>query len=264
MTKGTWPVYTGKSFNLWEPDTGEYYRLTKIQKVTKHLQDKRVRAHKKSNSIFSEFDSNHLNDSSTLHCYRPRIAARQVTRATDSRTIISALLPPEVVAQHGARVLLWPDGTSPHERKEAFLLGLLSSMIVDWYARRVVDLNLDSHIFDNFPIPIAHFDDSYLDPKDGDPAALRVVEISGRLAAVDKRFKQWAGAVGVEVGSANDPDEKEALIHELDACVAHLYGLDEEDLACLYETFHTKPSDHADRHAVVLKYFRKQPWLKSS
>ena len=46
------------------------------------------------------------------------------------------------------------------------------------------------------------------------------------------------------------------LICELDACVAHLYGLDESDLAVIYETFH-KGADYSERHAAVLDHFRR-------
>ena len=253
-----WPVYKGESFNIWQNDTGKYFAHTNTLKVTTHLQRKRVKAQNNSNSPFSDFDSSILADKSSLHCYSPRIAFRRTTHATNKRTIITALIPPEVVAQDSAAVLLWPDGTSPVARSEAFLLGLLSSMILDWYARRVTELNFGFHLFNNLPIPEVD-----IDPSTGDPTALRVIEISGRLAAIDKRFKEWADEVGVPVGSANDPETKEALIHELDACVAHLYGLDEEDLACLYETFHNL-GDYDDRHAAVLELFRNQPWLKSS
>ncbi len=78
------------------------------------------------------------------------------------------------------------------------------------------------------------------------------------MAAVDQRFAEWAAEVGVPVGSANDPEIKQDLIHELDACVAHLYGLDEDDLAVIYETFdHKDPNRYAERHAAVLEHFRR-------
>ncbi|MYF26563.1 MAG: hypothetical protein F4211_04500 [Acidimicrobiia bacterium] len=100
----------------------------------------------------------------------------------------------------------------------------------------------------NFPIPDA-------DPNT-DPIAARVVEISGRLAAVNDRFAEWAAEVGVPVGSANEEPVKSDLIHELDACVAHLYGLDESDLEIIYTTFHER-TDYSERHAAVLEHFRR-------
>ena len=121
-------------------------------------------------------------------------------------------------------------------------------MILDWYARRVVVLHLTFHVLNNFPVPDVDLDN--------EPVAQRVVEIAGRLAAVDNRFTEWAKAVGVPVGSITDEDTKQDLICELDACVAYLYGLDESDLAVVYETFHEK-TDYSERHRAVLKYFRR-------
>ena len=120
-------------------------------------------------------------------------------------------------------------------------------MILDWYARRIVERNVTFHVLNNFPIPDAAVDD--------DPMAARVVEITGRLAAVDERFAEWAAAVGVQVGSVRDETTKQELICELDACIAHLYGLDESDLAVVYETFHDG-ADYSERHAAVLGHFR--------
>ena len=71
-------------------------------------------------------------------------------------------------------------------------------------------------LFNNFPIP-PHFDD--------DPVAGEVVDIAGRLAAVDDRYADWAAKIGVDVGTVKTLKAKEDLIYRLDACVAHLYGL---------------------------------------
>lgn len=120
-------------------------------------------------------------------------------------------------------------------------------MVLDWYARCVVELSLNFHIMNNFPIS---------DPGEGHPVRDRVVEIAGRLAAVDERFAGWAAEVGVPVGSANDEATKQDLICELDACVAQLYGLDEDDLAVVYETF-SETVDYSERHAAVLAHFRR-------
>jgi len=64
-----------------------------------------------------------------------------------------------------------------------------------------------------------------------------VAQLSDRLAAVDDRYAEWAAAVGVEYGRLPD-DQKFDMICELDAVVAHLYGLDEKHLRHIFETFH--------------------------
>jgi len=240
-----WLVYKGASFDIWQPDTGTYYASVNAAEISDHLQEKRQRAHGHAKSPFSEFDEGWISDPSTLPCRHPRIAFRDVTNRTNTRTVITALVPGDIVLTNKAPYLLHPSGTTGDA---AFVLGILSSMILDWYARCVVELSLNFHILNNFPIPDADID--------SDPVGARVVEIAGRLAAVDERYAEWAAEVGVPVGSVRDEATKQDLVCELDACVAHLYGLDESDLAVVYETFH-EGKDYSDHHAAVLEHFRR-------
>ncbi len=239
-----WPVYKGTSFNLWEPDSGIYYDSADGEALIAHLQEKRLSQRRTRSSAFAELPEPVTDDSQTLPCRSPRIAFRNVTRSTDSRTLVVALVPGERVIVHHAPYLLCTAGTA---FDEAYLLGVLCSMPCDWQARRTVELNLTFEQFNQLSIP---------DPGEGHAVRDRVVEIAGRLAAVDERFAEWAAEVGVPVGSANDEAVKQDLICELDACVAFLYGLDEDDLAVVYETF-SETVDYSDRHDAVLTHFRR-------
>jgi hypothetical protein len=237
-----WPVYKGASFNLWNPDTGTYYAWVRPDHIAEVLQDKRVRASRNSRSAFSEMPQEWVNEPSTLPCLAPRIAFRDVARATDTRTVIACLVPEHVVITNQAPYLLWLEGD---ERDQAFLLGVLCSIPLDWYARRIVENHLNFHIFNSFPVPR---------PERHDPLRRRVEEIAGRLAAVDDRYEHWAQAVGVSAGGV-DADEGARLIAELDAVVAHLYGLDESDVIHIFETFH-EGWDYRSRLDAVLAHYR--------
>jgi hypothetical protein len=79
------------------------------------------------------------------------------------------------------------------------------------------------------------------------------VELSGRLAAVDDRYADWADEVGVEYGPLDD-EEKQDKIYELDAVVAHLYGLSREHVEVIFETFHDG-WDYQERLDRVLDYY---------
>ena len=246
-----WLVYSGAGFNIWEPDTGKYFGSVDADEITEYLQVKRLRQHNTKSSAFSHLSQTIIRDDSSLPCRRPRIAFRDIARPDDTRTVLTALVPREVVLTNKAPYLLFVEGSA---RDEAYLLGVLSSMILDWYARRLVDKSLNFYLLNNFPIP-EHYDD--------DPVAQRVVQIAGRLAAVDDRYAEWAAEIGVEVGSVIDDETKQDLICELDACVAHLYGLNEDDLAVVYETFHTG-ADYSAHHARVLEHFRNPPTMDAA
>jgi hypothetical protein len=224
---GYWPVYKGESFDLWQPDRGPdtYYAWADPEKVCKHLFEKRLRAARGRHSPFAEFDRQWIQDRRTLPCYHARIAFRDVARATDSRTVRVALIPPRVFVTNKAPFLLWVRGDQPDQ---AYLLGILSSVVLDWYARRFVETALNFHVFNPLAIPRPHR---------GNRLWQRVVQLAGRLAAIDQRLADWAKAVGVECGPL-DGSTWIDMICELDAVVAHLYGLEEKHLRHIFETFH--------------------------
>ena len=243
---GYWPVYKGASFDLWNPDKGAPYAWAKPTPVLDWLQRKRLRAaQSRRDSAHQEFPIEHLQDRSTLAAYTPRIAFRDITNRTNQRTIIACLLPPKVFVVHNAPYFLWPRGD---EKDQAFLLGVLCSIPLDWYARRFVETHVTYFVINPFPVPR---------PGRDDPLWQRTVEIAGRLACPDGRFAEWAEAVGVDCGPLAE-DEKQHLIHELDAVVAHCYGLNERQLVHVFETFH-EGWDYRDRLNGVLKHFRNTP-----
>jgi hypothetical protein len=123
-------------------------------------------------------------------------------------------------------------------------LGVLSSVALDWYARRFVEVSMNFHIFDTLPVPR---------PSRDNPLWQRTVELAGWLACPDERFADWATSVGVDYGSL-DANIQEDMIAELDAVVAHLYGLNEAQLRHIFETFHVG-WDYSARLAAVLKHY---------
>ncbi|MDE2636018.1 MAG: hypothetical protein OXI30_06600 [Chloroflexota bacterium] len=148
--EGWWPVYAGRSFDIWLPDTGNYYAWAKPGKILERVQSKRLRGNRNRRSAFSEFTKQWVADDTTYPAFRPRITFRDIARATDPRTAIASLIPPNVVVQNTAPVVLWPRGDA---KDESYLLGLLCSIPLDWYARRFVELHMNFHIVNSLPIP---------------------------------------------------------------------------------------------------------------
>ena len=240
-------MYKGTSFNLWDPDVGVYYDSVDAEAITAHLQQKRLSQSASKSSGFSELPEEDLEDPATLPCRGARIAFRDVARATDTRTIVAALIPPDRVIVHQAPYLLRTAGSI---RDEAYVLGVLSSMPCDWQARRTVELHMTFEQLNQLAIP---------DPGEGDPVRDRVIELAARLGARDERFEDWAAEVGVPVAStASDSAAGGGVeaVCELDACVAYLYGLDSDDIAVVYDTF-GKPGQWDERRDAVLAYYRQ-------
>jgi hypothetical protein len=66
--------------------------------------------------------------------------------------------------------------------------------------------------------------------------------------------------VGVECGPL-ESEEKDDKIHELDAVVAHLYGLTEAHVHHIFETFHEGWDYHQRLEATLRHYERWQTRL---
>lgn len=235
---GRVPVLAGASFNLWNPDFGAPYAYTAPGAIRAALGKKFERGLTTQRSAFYRVD--HYRG--MLPMDKPRIAFRDITRATDTRTVIPCLLPPGVVAVHNAPTLVVRAGGPC---AEAFTIGVMSSVPFDWASRRWVELHLTFEALGS--LPMARYET-------GNACSDRVVEIAGRLAAVDERYAEWAAEVGVAVGTANEEPVKSDLIAELDALVSLLYGLSEEQVEHVFATFH-RGWDYQPRLNAVLKHY---------
>jgi len=244
--RGALPIFKGESFDIWEPDMGSnsYYAWGVPEVVDERLQRKRLRGLMLEKSAYFELQHDPaIQRIETLPRRFPRIAFRNVTRSTDTRTVRAALIPPNVYITNAAPTFIRVRGD---EKDEAFLLGVLCSIPLDWYARRFVEINLNFFILEGFPIPR---------PSRDNPLWQRTVQLTGRLACPEERFAQWAETVGAECGPIREED-KEQMIFELDAVVAHLYGLNEAQLTHIFETFH-EGWDYQARLDGVLRHYRR-------
>ncbi len=256
----TLAVWNGGSFNLWAPGSGPPYAWANPGDVEQFLQAKRERQITLASSAFYGLGDDWAADVSTLPMRSPRIAFRDVCRATDSRTMICSLVPPDIALVHKAPYLLRLAGTCSDE---AYLLGILSSIPFDWLARRFVEISMTFELLNSFPVP-------RVDPEtgrvvDGKGVVVasgrdlrrvrdRVVEVSGRLGAIDKRYAIWAKEVGVRVASVKTDAEKADLIAELDALVSLLYGLSRDQVGQVFASFHRGWDYQARLDAVLAHY----------
>jgi len=241
-----WPIFKGASFSppdkvCWINNTGVRYAWGDPDTLVPFLDDRRESKGQHWASAFNEMSEEWLSNRETLPCLNPRVAFRDIARSTDQRTIRAALVPPKVFLTNTAPYFLWPRGD---EKDEAYLLGVLASIPLDWYARRFIETHANYHILNSFPIPRPGRDSELRE---------RVVQISGRLAAKDGRYADWANAVNVSYGPLDEEDELEK-IYELDALVAHLYGLTRKQIEVIFDTFHDG-WDYEERLERVLDYY---------
>jgi hypothetical protein len=75
------------------------------------------------------------------------------------------------------------------------------------------------------------------DPSKHPELAERISTLAARLAAADERFEAWATPLGVRCAEVAG-NERFGCLCELDALVAHLYGLSVPDVEHIFATFH--------------------------
>lgn len=235
------PVLKGASFDLWAPSSGRAHGSASAEVVGLRAGEKLRRQARTPSSAFFGVDAEALISSGRMLYQRPRIAFRDITNQTNQRTVIAALVPPAVLTNKAPYLF----NRMRNSRAEAFLLGVLASIPLDWYARRFVELSLNFFILKAFPIPELKLESLLTD---------RVITIAGRLAAIDARYAEWAAEVGVEVGTANDEPTKSKLVAELDALVSLLYGLTSQQVEHVFATFH-RGWEHSARLERVLAYY---------
>ncbi|WP_275003083.1 Eco57I restriction-modification methylase domain-containing protein [Promicromonospora iranensis] len=238
--RGRIPVVTGASFKIWNPTAGLPKAYGRPDVLRPYLTEKLTRSARLKRSAYNGLKF----ERGTLPLDGARIAFRDITRATDSRTVIACLLPPGTGAMEKAPVIVQRKGGAT---ETAALLGVMCSIPFDWYMRRWVELKLSFELLSPSPIPSIDVASNW---------GRRLVNVSGRLAASDERFTEWAASVGVQVGSVKTEIEKSDLVAEADALVSLMYGLTEDQIEHVFATFHRGWAYEA-RLDAVLKHYRQ-------
>jgi len=169
---------------------------------------------------------------------------RDITNATNERTVIASVLPRAGV---GNKIPLLLFSTSVAERQRAALVANFAALCFDYAARQKVGgTTLNFFIAKQLPVLPP---ESYTD---ADLAFIvpRVLELT--YTAHD--LKPWAEALG-HAGPpfAFDPDRRAVLRAELDAYYARLYGLTREDLCYILDPASVMGADYPSETFRVLK-----------
>jgi hypothetical protein len=159
-----------------------------------------------------------------------RLGFRDIARNTDTRTMISAILPPtfhgnklptvRVFDERGERLI---DGAT-----QLFLCAVWNSFVMDWMLRQKVTTTINFFYLHQLPIPRLTASDSTFAP---------IVSRAARLTCVSPEFDALAKEVGMKRHRPLDAAERARLRAELDGLVAHLYGLTEEEFVHILAAF---------------------------
>ncbi len=271
-SKGDYPVYGGGNIYQFSYDPSfvdisphEFWSVNEDvdpeRSAKQRIREKNVRKLKRA--LYNEFDGtgsqvsfvNGLlderrgkelsEDDVLLDCTEYRIVFRDVTKFTNERTMIAAVIPDGIVC-HNKLHTIRPYTIEPSEEdltnfplhsvykriftdQELFVaLGLINSIPFDYLMRTKIDTSIVMYKFKESQVPRL---------TEGDEWFEYIWQRAARLNCYGDAFAEMRDRLG-GIDPATDPDERERVQAELDAAAFHAYGLAREQTKFVLDDFH--------------------------
>jgi hypothetical protein len=169
-----------------------------------------------------------------------RVAIRKIASNTNERTLIVAMIPPSSIAGNSLSVHFpfCHDARRFNELRYTYfellvITALLNSFVVDHLLRGRMTTNLNSFYLYQLPVP-------RLTDKDAAfrPLVERAARLVGTSAAYDELMKEVFGKRATHATHGlTDPAARQTARAEIDALVAQLYDLTEDEFTHILSTF---------------------------
>ncbi|EMA55219.1 Eco57I restriction-modification methylase domain-containing protein [Halococcus thailandensis] len=184
-------------------------------------------------------------DDILLDCDSYRIGYRDIARASDERTMIATILPPDVVCLHTLQTLR-PNEIVPHrdnleqsplhdayqpaftDRELFVTVGFLNSIAFDFLMRTKVDSHIVLYKMEESQIPRLTKGDDWFE---------YIWQRAARLNCYGEAFAEMRERLG-GIDPATEQSERERLRAEIDAAAFHAYGLGREETQFILDDFH--------------------------
>jgi hypothetical protein len=181
-------------------------------------------------NFWVDVDRAGLSDAARLQLDTFRVVHRRIAGATNERTLLAAIIPPGTAAEVNATVALIEK--SDNQRPELFVCSILNSFVSDYVIRYKVSTTLNMFYMYQLPVPRLTTGNPYFDA---------IVPRAARLTCTTPAFADlWQQVMGepwTPDAGARDPAERQRLRDEIDALVAHLYGLSRDEFAHILGAF---------------------------
>ena len=233
--EGRIPVWKGSSFDQFDPHGRDLAGHANPKDTFRFLEAKRA----KSRTFQRIFPRDVIRNAETLPILSPRSVFRHVANRTNSRTVVACLVPPLIPLTDAVHCIAYYNWDA---LSQASALSVINSLSFDWLSRRYVEVNVNYFIFNSLTFP----------PPDNTPWE-RIGALAARLSCVDERFADFAAESGVECGPLAG-GQRSDMRAEIDALVAHAYGLTEDELRFIFTDFTENAVSTAYRNQVLEKF----------
>ncbi len=163
-----------------------------------------------------------------------RLGFRDIARNTDTRTLISTIIPPTFHGNKIPTVKTYERGSCLIGLQEQLVLcALLNSFVIDWVIRQKVTTTLNYFYMNQLPIPRLTATDTAFRP-----LIERAARLIGTAADFDALLAEVFGASAThQTHGITDPQERLTLRAQIDALVARLYDLTVPEFQHILTTF---------------------------
>jgi hypothetical protein len=153
-----------------------------------------------------------------------RVVIRSIAGSDDPRRLITTVLPPRYAIMDSLNYL---EPKAMSEETKVFVTACLNSFLLEWRARQLAaNNNISGFVIRQLPVPRLVRGNSEFDA---------IVERATSLLLADVDLKvPLKGLAGKPV---RDKESREELRREIDALIAHMYGLDENEFQFVLDTF---------------------------
>ena len=164
------------------------------------------------------------------------MAYRLIASSTNYRTFISTVIPPGYVCGNSLAIVRLPS-----LKQLCYLVGVMNSVVVDYFLRQKVSANVNMFYFLQTPVP------RLSSGKEFDFVVKKVAQ----LVCTTGEFSELKKEIGIEHALTNENDRALARA-QLDAAVAKIYGLTKDELAFVLQHF---PNVEQKQKELVLEQY---------
>jgi hypothetical protein len=222
---------------MWDPASGVFNNANRDSYLNA-VTDEALNFCTREGSAYSMLTPDQIRRSGhpILH---PRIVFRDVVHETNQRKVWVSLAPRDVLLTNKAPYLIFRDTPL---KAQAFLLGALSSGIVDWFGHSRIGLALNFFIFYTIPVPIWTPDNRLMN---------RMAELAAGLSlASPGDFGEWVSLATPISGQ----EDRTAAHAEIDGIATLLYGLNDDEVQLVFGGSNQTRS----KYEIVMKY--REQW----
>ena len=236
------PLYEGKMIHMFTHKLAQPTRWLDQKQIEERLKEKALK------KIPNLIKKKNPNISPKIHSQEYRLVWRIQSNSTDTRSLISTILPPNVYLGNSLGYFI------PHifeqtkyvklisNRESLFLCGLMNSFMQDFIMRHKISRNINNfHILEQ---PTPKFDQNNIIHQ-------KIIKNSSMLICTTDEYANLREEIGI-TEYVTDPEKRLVLEAQINAAAAKIYDLTKEEFEYILESF---PSADKNLKEMAMREF---------